>query len=71
MNPRYGLTWWVNTDGSQWPALPRDAFAAQGLHCNRCYVVPSLDLVVTRTGSGPPSWSEPDFISRVVGAIVE
>ena len=71
MNPRYGYTWWVNSDGSQWPALPRDAFAAQGLHCNRCYVVPSLDLVVTRVGSGPPSWSEPDFISRVVAAVID
>jgi CubicO group peptidase (beta-lactamase class C family) len=70
-NRHYGFTWWVNTAGTLWPALPRDAFAALGLNCNACYVVPSLDLVVVRLGSGPISWAGDAFISRVVAAVVD
>ncbi|MFQ5795046.1 MAG: serine hydrolase domain-containing protein [Candidatus Bipolaricaulia bacterium] len=69
-NPNYGYTWWVNTQGIQWPGVPRDAFAAMGHLCNRCYVIPSLDLVVVRIGSGPASWEEPVFIEKVVDAVI-
>jgi CubicO group peptidase (beta-lactamase class C family) len=71
LNPHYGFTWWVNTAGTLYPSLPRDAFAARGLHCNLCYVIPSLDLVVARLGSGPIQWTEGTFISRVVDAILD
>jgi CubicO group peptidase (beta-lactamase class C family) len=54
-NPSYGYTWWVNTRDTRWPGIPRDAFAAEGYCCNRCYVIPSLDLVVSRVGTGPAS----------------
>ena len=27
LNPSYEYTWWVNTRGTLWPSLPRDAFA--------------------------------------------
>jgi len=70
MNPSYGFTWWVNTDGIRWPGLPKDAFALSGYRSNRCYVIPSLDLVVARVGSGPPIWDEQDFIEGVVSAII-
>ena len=53
LNPSYGYTFWVNTDGKLWPGVPRDAFALMGYATNRCYVVPSLDLVVVRLGYGP------------------
>ena len=69
-NPNYGFTWWVNTAGTQWPGVPRDAFAAQGYMCNRCYVVPSLDLVVARVASGPGEWSEGILLQKVADAIV-
>jgi len=69
LNPRYGYACWVNTDGSMWPALPRDAFAFVGFRSNRCYVVPSLDLVVVRIGSGPTAWDEQELIGRVVDAV--
>jgi CubicO group peptidase (beta-lactamase class C family) len=69
LNPSYGYTWWVNTTGSRWPGLPRDAFACSGYRSNRCYVVPSLDLVVARVGSGPATWDEQGLIAGVVGAI--
>jgi CubicO group peptidase (beta-lactamase class C family) len=71
LNPSYGLTWWVNTPGRRWPALPRDAFAALGLHGNACYVVPSLDLVVARTGNGPVSWADDGVAGRIAGAILD
>ena len=53
INPAYGYTFWVNTDGQLWPHVPKDAFAFMGYATNRCYVVPSLDLVVVRLGYGP------------------
>ena len=69
-NPAYGYTWWVNTDGAQWPNLPRDMFALKGYRANCCYIVPSLDLVVVRVGSGPGMWDERDFISPIVASII-
>jgi CubicO group peptidase (beta-lactamase class C family) len=71
LNPSYGYTFWVNTDGSQWKSVPRDAFAFQGYGANRCYVVPSLDLVVVRLGYGPPNWPEDALLPGVVDAILD
>src|SRR5262249_4705166 len=50
LNPSYGYTWWTNGNGTLWSGLPRGLFACQGLHCNGCWAIPSLDLVVARTG---------------------
>jgi CubicO group peptidase (beta-lactamase class C family) len=71
LNPAYGYTWWVNTQGARWPHLPRDAFALEGYRSNRCYVIPSLDLVVARVGSGPPTWNEGGLIGGIVSAIAD
>jgi CubicO group peptidase (beta-lactamase class C family) len=71
-NRSYGYNWWLNTDGATWwPKVPHDAFGALGFNCNGLYVVPSLDLVVVRLGSGPLEWEERFFLSRVVRAIVD
>jgi CubicO group peptidase (beta-lactamase class C family) len=70
LNPSYGYTWWVNTRGTRWPGLPLDMFALEGFRANRCYVVPSLDLVVARVGSGPVTWDEGGLIGDVIGAIL-
>lgn len=70
LNPAYGYTWWVNTHDSRWPGLPRDMFALEGYRCNRCYIIPSLDLVVARVGSGPATWAEGGLIGGVVDAII-
>lgn len=48
----YGLLWWNNADGSI-ENVPTDAFWSWGLHDSLIVVIPSLDLVVTRTGK---SW---------------
>jgi CubicO group peptidase (beta-lactamase class C family) len=70
LNPSYGYTWWVNTPGIRWPGLPRDMFAMEGFRSNRCYVIPSLDMVVARVGSGPSTWHEPGLITRLAKAIL-
>ena len=71
LNPEYGYTFWVNTQGTRWQGLPKDMFALEGYNSNRCYVIPSLDLVVARVGAGPPRWNEPDFISGLVTSIID
>ncbi len=71
LNPTYGYTFWVNSDGTLWPGAPRDAFAFRGYASTRCYVVPSLDLVVVRLGYGPPMWEEGELLSAVHEAIVD
>jgi len=68
-NPRYGYTFWVNTLGENWPGLPNDMFALSGYRSNRCYVIPSLDLVVARVGSGPATWGEMELIEGIVSSI--
>lgn len=69
INPCYGFTWWVNTNGTQWPGVPGDAFALAGYRSNRCFVIPSLDLVVARVGTGPVGWDEQDFIRQITKAV--
>jgi CubicO group peptidase (beta-lactamase class C family) len=71
LNPAYGYAWWTNTAGDRWFGLPRDAFALSGYRANRCYVVPSLDLVVARVGSGPATWDEQLLIGGVVKAVTD
>ena len=64
LNPSYGLLWWANgqtssmswaippvtTSGTLIRAAPADLVAAQGARDRKLYVVPSLDLVVSRLG---------------------
>jgi CubicO group peptidase (beta-lactamase class C family) len=70
MNPEYGYGFWTNRSGSPWPYMPGDMYAMMG-HCsNKCYVIPSLDLVVARTGNGPYNWHEPNLISAVLSSVI-
>lgn len=71
MNPDYGYTFWVNTRRTKWLRVPSDAFSLEGYRSNHCYVIPSLDLVVARVGSGPPMWREPELIEAIVGAVAD
>lgn len=70
-NPTYGYGWWVNTSGVLSPGTPRDHFLAWGYHMNECHVIPSLDLVVARTGNGPPEWDVRVMIEQVADAVVD
>ena len=69
LNPEYGYSWWVNTSQTRWPELPPDTFALQGHNTNDCYVIPSLDMVVVKVGSGPTRWNEGDFVNGIIGSI--
>ncbi len=71
LNRSYGYSFWVNTNGVRWPSAPKDTFAFMGYASNRCYVIPSLDLVVVRLGYAPPNWSEDALLPAVVDAIVD
>lgn len=71
LNPGYGYGWVVNTPGTTWPYLPADAYTADGYRSNRCYVVPSLDLVVTRVATGPGLWDESLLMQRVAEALLD
>lgn len=65
-NAAYGRLWWLNGGGEYVrvdgqrdrgpliPAAPADLVAAFGFLDRRLYVVPSLDLVVVRTGADAP-----------------
>jgi CubicO group peptidase (beta-lactamase class C family) len=55
MNPSYGLLWWNNSaPGRPIPSAPPDVYSARGAADRRVYVVPSLDVVITRLGALPP-----------------
>ena len=71
LNPDYGYTFWTNSNGTRWPGLPKDMFALEGYNSNRCYVIPSKDMVVVRVGAGPNQWNEQLLISSIMGAINE
>jgi CubicO group peptidase (beta-lactamase class C family) len=71
LNPNYGYTFWVNTSGARWPSAPKDTFAFMGYASNRCYIVPSLDLVVVRLGYAPANWPEDALLPAVLGAITD
>jgi CubicO group peptidase (beta-lactamase class C family) len=71
LNLSYGLGWWVNTEGTQWPTVPRDAFALMGYASSRCYIVPSLDLVVAHVGFRPTNWQEGMLLPPLVEAIIK
>lgn len=69
-NRDYGYGFWSNEVRGLWPELPRDAFAMMGFRGNRCWVVPSLDLVVARTGSGPALIDDRYFPRRIIDALL-
>jgi CubicO group peptidase (beta-lactamase class C family) len=56
----YGVLWWTNTSGEM-PGVPRDAYWAWGLGDNLIVVIPSLDLVIARTGNDPDDPSLPQL----------
>ena len=68
LNKSYGYTWWVNTHGNEWKGTPRDTFAAMGYKSNKCYVIPSLDLVIVRVGDGPWPWNDNIFLKKSISS---
>jgi hypothetical protein len=46
------VLWRTNTEG-ELPQVPRDAYWGHGLGDNLIIVIPSLDMVIARTGNDP------------------
>jgi CubicO group peptidase (beta-lactamase class C family) len=69
----YGFQWWLAPYFSNDPRnpVPADTFAAQGLYLQKVFVVPSRDLVVVRVGTdqGSSTWSDPEFLGRILASI--
>ncbi len=69
----YGLQWWLAPSFSNDPRnpVPADTFAAQGLYLQKIFVIPSRDLVVVRVGTdqGPSTWSDTEFLGRILSSI--
>lgn len=60
LNSGYGYLWWLNGDTER-PVIepaPNDLVACFGVGQKKLYVVPSLDLVVTRLGDRPDKTPE-------------
>lgn len=77
LNEAYGYLWWLNGSksymrpgrggvhqGMLMPDCPPDAFAALGAADKKIYIVPSLDLVVTRQGGAAKT---ADFDNQLLG----
>ena len=60
VNTGYGYLWWLNSDVERpvIPPAPNDLVACFGVGQKKLYVVPSLDLVVTRLGDRPDQTPE-------------
>jgi CubicO group peptidase (beta-lactamase class C family) len=62
----YGVLWWTNKSGTM-PNVPTDTFWAWGLGEELIVVIPSLDLVIVRTGgqataaSAGRTWNDLDW----------
>ena len=81
LNPSYGYLWWLNGQGSGLqangstipgdliPSAPADLYAAQGALGRKCYVVPSLKLVVTRLGDQPDRDFNEQLWQRLMAAV--
>lgn len=83
LNEAYGYLWWLNGgksymrpgragvhNGMLMPDCPPDTFAALGAADKKIYVVPSLDLVVTRHGGAAKAADfDNEFLGRVCKAV--
>jgi hypothetical protein len=68
----YGLLWWNNGDGAL-ADVPRDAFWGYGLGDSLVAAIPSLDIVVARSGSAWPGSRKPSYyrvLAPFLGAII-
>ncbi len=78
MNPAYGYLWWLNGQPlisgaftnfqGLAPDAPSDLYAALGALGRKLYVVPSMELIVVRLGSGPGQDFNTEFWQRLMAA---
>ena len=70
VKPEYGGLWWVHPHH---PEAPKDLAQTAGFRQNHGYVIPSLDLVFVRVGTGfrYPRDFEHELVKRVLAAVVD
>ena len=65
----YGAHFWLNANG-KFPDVPRDMFSANGYQGQHVFIIPSLDLVVVRTGlAEEPQFDTNLFLREVIEAL--
>jgi CubicO group peptidase (beta-lactamase class C family) len=65
----YGAHFWLNANG-KFPDVPRDMFSANGYQGQHVFIIPSLDLVVVRTGlAEAPQFDTNLFLKEVIEAL--
>lgn len=66
---KYGSFFWLNLSGDC-PDAPRDLYMCKGHDGQYIYIIPSLQLVVVRTGfSKKNDFNSPKFLTSVISAI--
>jgi len=66
---KYGSFFWLNQSG-EFPDVPRDLYMCKGHDGQAIYIIPSLQLVVVRTGfSKKDDFDFPEFLADVVAAM--
>jgi len=66
----YGSQFWTNTDGYL-PDAPRDMYYADGYHGQRIFIIPSMELVIVRTGLTQKGRTESyDIMNKLVKDIL-
>jgi CubicO group peptidase (beta-lactamase class C family) len=63
-NPAYGLTFWLNPNGTG----PRDLVMAAGKGKQKLYIIPSLDLLIVQFAEAERKYEEKRFLSLALGA---
>lgn len=65
----YGYNWWINgiTPGGDYylPLADSGTYWASGYGTNRCFVIPSWNMVIVRTGQKPAGWSRADAVFNI------
>jgi len=68
---RYGAFFWLNAS-SDFPKAPKDMFLCRGHDGQFIFIIPSLQLVVVRTGcSKKGEFDENKFITSVISSIIK
>jgi hypothetical protein len=70
VKPEYGGLWWVYPHH---PDAPRDLVQTAGFRQNHGFVIPSLDLVFVRVGTGfqYPKDFEHELVKRALAAVIK
>jgi CubicO group peptidase (beta-lactamase class C family) len=66
---QYGSFFWLN-ESNDYPDVPKDLYMCRGHDGQYIYIVPSLELVVVRTGfSKKEDFNAPEFLASIVACI--